>query len=215
MAGPGGGAALRWRRPRRSDASGAGLAPATPGSQPRGYALGRWSRRPALGSSRAGEGAPSSASFSCCCSAPAAAAWCAAGPRGRPWCWVRARGAAGGHGRRGGACVWRRGTWWCRLPLLSFPTSFPGREAAGGPGRAESPHGRCPRSPGCLAERPGCCGGRRRRARSIFSVILPRPQELRTQARVGEGTAAANPGLSVLLGRDGENKARLNTFLAR
>lgn len=84
LAGPGGGAALRWRQ------SGAGSG----GSRPRGYAPGRWSRRPALGSPRAREAPPSSASSSSssCCSATAAGACRPAGPRGRPWCWVRVGG---------------------------------------------------------------------------------------------------------------------------
>lgn len=60
---------------------------------------GRWCRRPALGSSRSREGAPSSACCCCCCSAPAVGACRAAGPRGRPWCWVRAGRVAARGGR--------------------------------------------------------------------------------------------------------------------
>lgn len=101
-------------------------------TRPRGYALGRWCRRPALGSSRAREGAPSSASFSCC-SAPAVGACRAAGPRGRPWCWVRA-----GRGRGAGMEP-------CRAHVGAA-----GRSALGGAGCL------------CAGERrsrPRCCGG--------------------------------------------------------
>lgn len=85
---------------------------------------GRWCRRPALGSSRSREGAPSSACC-CCCSAPAVGACRAAGPRGRPWCWVRAgRGAArGGRGAEPCPCLCRGARRAREAPAAPVPRS--------------------------------------------------------------------------------------------
>lgn len=102
-------------------------------TRPRGYALGRWCRRPALGSSRAREGAPSSASFSCC-SAPAVGACRAAGPRGRLWCWVRA-----GRGRGAGMEPCRAVPVW--VPRGAARSEAPGASVLGNAARVRAAAG--------------------------------------------------------------------------